>query len=110
MINLLLVIGFIFSVFLLIFPIKKIISQNKIDNDLLFILLSNLILLLGFLYFFIILNHLFTSFFISLFLMIFAYLLIYHIKNILGKYEIFSLFYFLTSVYNFSSILILTLF
>lgn len=110
MINLYLTIGFVFTHFLLLIPIKKIILEDKIDNDFLFIYISNLILLFTLFYFFILSNHLFFSFFTSFFFMIFSYLLIYHIKNLLGKYQLFTLPYFFLSVYTFSTILILCLF
>ncbi len=110
MLNFYLIVGFIFTHLLLLFPIKKIILENKIDNDFLFIYISNLLLLLALCYYFIISSVLFFSFFISLFLMIFSYLLIYHIKNLLGRYHLCSIPYFFLNVYTFSTILILCLF
>lgn len=108
--NLLLTIGFIMTQLLLLIPIRKIILLDKIDNDFLFIYLSNLLLLFAFFYTFLFKNDLFLSFFMSLFLMIFSYLLTYHIKNLFGKYNLFSLPYFFLCVYTFSNILILSLF
>lgn len=108
--NLLFTIAFILTHLLLFIPFKRMISLDKIDNDFLFIYLSNIILLIGFFYFFILASNFLFSFFISLFLMIFSYLLIYHIKNTLGQYQIFSLPYFFLSVYIFAKILIITLF
>ncbi len=108
--NLLLILGLIFSYLLLFFPIKKIILKEKIDNDFLFIYISNLLLLFAFFYYYIFACDLFFSFFVSLFLMIFSYLLIYHIKNILGKYQFLSLPYFFLCVYIFSFVLVSTLF
>ncbi len=110
MLNFYLTIGFMFTHLFLLFPIKRIILEDKIDNDFLFIYISNLILLLALCYYFIISSVLFFSFFISLFLMVFSYLLIYHIKNLLGKYHPFSLPYFFLSVYTFANILQLCLF
>lgn len=110
MLNFYLTIGFIFAHLFLLFPMKRIILEDKIDNDFLFIYISNLLLLLAFCYYFIISGILFFSFFVSLFLMIFSYLLIYHIKNLLGKYQLCSLPYFFLSVYTFASILELCLF
>ena len=105
-----LTLSFIFVHLLLCFPIKKMVLQDKIDNDFLFIYISNLILLFAFFYYFIISNQLFFSFFVSLFLMVFSYLLLYHIKNTLGKYQLFTLPYFFLSVYTFANILVLSLF
>ena len=105
-----LTLSFIFTHLLLFFPIKKMVFQDKIDNDFLFIYISNHILLLAFVYYFVISSQLFFSFFVSLFSMVFSYLLIYHIKNILGKYQLLSLPYFFLSVYTFANILMLCLF
>ena len=110
MLSFFLTIGFIITHFLLVIPIKNIILKDKIDNDFLFIYLSNIILLLAFIYYFIMVNNLFFSFFLALFLMIFSYLFIYHVKNILGKYQIFSLPYFIFCIYTFVTILKLCLF
>ncbi len=110
MLNFYLTVGFMISHLLLVFPIKKIIIFEKLDNDFLFIYISNLILLLALFYYFILLGHLFFSFFISLFFMIFSYLLIYHIKNLLGKYQLLSFPYFFLSVYTFAIIFMSCLF
>jgi hypothetical protein len=95
---------------LLFIPIGKIIYLNKVSDDLLFIFLSNIILLISLLIFFIFKYNPMFSFFISLFQMIFAFLLIYNIKNILGKYNVFSIPYFFYSVYVFCNIFILYFF
>ena len=108
--NLLLTLAFIFSHLLLFFPVHTLIIKEKIDNDFLFIYLSNLLLLFAFFYYFIFIGDLFFSFFVSLFLMIFSYLLIYHIKNIFGQYKLFSLPYFFLCVYTFSQVFLLSLF
>lgn len=105
-----LTIGFVIVHLFLIFPIKKIILKEKVDNDFVFIYISNLLLLMAFFYYFVLANTLFLSFFIALFLMIFSYLFVYHIKNCLGKYQLFSLPYFFFCVYTFAQILMLCLF
>jgi len=108
--TLILTIGIILTNVLLVFPLTKIIYLDKMNNDLLFIYLSNLIITISFIFFFIINSNLMFSFYISLFQMIFSYLLNYNIKNCLGKYNIYSIPYFFFSVYIFSNILILYLF
>lgn len=100
----------ILSNVLLFIPIKKIISLKKIDNDFLFIILSNIIFQFSIFCFFKIYHNIIISFYLAFFLMIFAYLLIYNIKNILGKYQIYSLPYFIFNVYIFVKILIIYLF
>jgi hypothetical protein len=95
---------------LLLLPITKIISLDKLDGDFLFIYLSNIILLFGLFIFLILKISPIFSFFTSLFQMIFAFLLIYNIKNILGKYNILSIPYFFYSVYIFSKIFTLYFF
>lgn len=95
---------------LLFVPFKKIIIQDKINNDLLFIYLSNVILTISFIFFYILVPIIMFSFYISLFQMIFSYLLIFNIKNILGKYNLFSLPYFVFWVFIFSKVLIIYLF
>jgi hypothetical protein len=89
---------------LILIPLKKIICLDKITNDLVFIYLSNLILLFSLIYFIYFNYIIMFCFYISFFLMIFAYLLIYNIKNILGRYNIFSIPYFILSVYIFSNV------
>ena len=101
-----LIISFIISHIFLLTTIQKIIIQSKLDNDLLFIYLSNMFLIFTFIYFFIFINNYFLSFFISLFLMIFSYLLVYHIKNIIGKYALLTFPHFLLCVYIFANLLI----
>ena len=108
--NLLLIIAFFLSNVLLLFSLGKIIKQDVMTNDLLFIYLSNLILLVSNIIFFFILDKLMISFYISLFLMIFSYMLIFNIKDCLKSYQLFSLPYFVVCVVNFAYMLILYLF
>lgn len=108
--NLFLIIAFFISNVLLLFSLGKIIKQDVMTNDLLFIYLANLILLVSNIIFFFILEKLMISFYLSLFLMIFAYMLIFNIKDCLKGYQLLSLPYFVVSVANFSYILILYLF
>ncbi len=110
MLNFGLTLAFIFTHLLFIFPIKKIIQQEKMDNDFLFIYLSNLLLLFAFFYYYLFLPHLFLAFFTALFLMIFSYLLFYHTKNLLGRYQVLSFPYFFLCVFNFANIFVLYLF
>jgi len=92
---------------LLFIPLKKTLTLLIFDNDLIFIYLSNMLLLISLYFFF---NELFISFYLSLFLMIFSYLLVYHFKNLLGSYQYITFPYFFSCVYTFSNILILYLF
>lgn len=108
--TLLLTISIIITNILIIIPLTKIIYLNKLNNDLVFIYLSNVILTISFILFFIISNDLFYSFYNSFFQMIFSYLLIYNIKNQLGKYNLLSIPYFILWVFIFSKTLILYLF
>lgn len=110
MLKVYLTICFAISHLFLLFPIKKLILAEKVDHDFLFLYITNAILLLFFFYYFVILEILLASLFVSFFLMIFSYTLIYHTKNCLGKYQLFSLPYFFISVYTFANILMLYLF
>lgn len=105
-----LTIALIITHLFLFVPLKKIIIQDKINNDLLFIFLSNIILTISFIFFYIFISNIMFSFYISLFQMIFSYLLIFNIKNILGKYNFFSIPYFVFWVFIFSKVLIIYLF
>ncbi len=105
--NLFLIIAFFISNVLILFSLSNIIKQNVLNNDLLFIYLSNLILLVSNIISFFILDNLMISFYTSLFLMIFAYMLIFNIKDCLKKYQLLSLPYFVICVINFANTLIL---
>ncbi len=96
--------------FLILIPLSKIVYNDKMNNDLLFIYLSNIILTIAFLLFFMILDNYFFTFYIAFFQMIFAYLLIFNIKNILGKYNFISLPYFVVWVFIFAKLFIIYLF
>ncbi len=106
----LLIITLLLTNTILLIPIKKIIIENKITDDFIFFYLSNIILTFAFLLFFSVLSNFTFAFYIAFFHMIFSYLLIYHIKNILGKYNLYSLPFFILWVYIFSKILICYLF
>jgi hypothetical protein len=107
---LLFTISIIITNILIFIPISKIIYLDKINDDFIFIYLSNIILIVGLsIFLFFKFNPIFL-FFISLFQMIFAFLLIYNIKNILVKYNIFSIPYFFLSVFIFCKIFILYFF
>jgi len=88
-------------------PICKIVWEEKLDNDLLFLLCSNYILIFLLSIIFNSTSPLFYSIMISLILMILAFLLIRKIKTIYNRYQILSLPYFCFCVYTFSNILIL---
>lgn len=92
------------------FPLIKIIKKDKMNNDLLFIGISNSILTISFLFFYIFVPNLMFAFYIAFFEMIFAYLLIFNIKNILGRYSLYTIPYFFVWVYIFSNLFILYLF
>ena len=109
MLNFYLMLFFVLTHLILIIPMKKVINTQKVDNDFLFIYISNLIFLSAFIYFFILANSLFFSFFFGSFLMIFSYLFVYHLKNCLGKYQLLSLPYFVLCVYTFSHVFLLCL-
>lgn len=108
--TLLLTIAIIITNILIFIPLTKIIYLNKLNNDLIFIYLSNVILTISFIIFFILSNNLFFAFYNAFFQMVFSYLLIYNIKNLFGKYNVFSIPYFILWVFIFSKILILYLF
>jgi len=97
---------YIAVVLYILIPICKIIWEDKLDNDLLFLLCSNyiLIFLLSIIFSY---YNLFYSILISLILVIMAFLLIRKIKSIYGHYQILSIPYFCFSVYVFSNILVL---
>lgn len=88
-------------------PICKIIWIDKLDNDLLFLLLANYILI--FLLSIIInsTNPIIYSILVSLILVIISFLLIRKIKSIFNHYQILSIPYFIFCVYIFSNILVL---
>lgn len=108
--TLLLTMAMIITHLLLFIPISKILIQDKLDNDLLFIYLSNVILTTSFIISYILLSNIMLSFYLSFFQMVFSYLLTYNIKNILGKYNLFSLPHFVLWVFIFSKIFILYFF
>lgn len=107
---LVLTIAIVITHLLLFIPLGAIITKEKMNNDILFIYLSNVILTIAFLFFFISIYHLMFSFYISFFQMIFSYLLIFNIKNNLKKYNLLSIPHFILWVYIFSNVLILYLF
>ncbi len=108
--TLLLIISLILTYFLNGIVTYKIIVNNKLNNDFLFIILSNIILTLAFLFFFIFTSNLMFTFYIAFFHMIFAFLFIYNVKNIFKSYTLLTLPYFFLWVYVFAKILIIYLF
>jgi hypothetical protein len=97
---------YISAILYITIPICKIIWQDKLDNDLLFLLCSNYILLLALS----IINYqidLIYSILLSLTLMIFSFLLIRKIKKIYNHYQLLSIPYFILTIYTFSFLLCL---
>lgn len=97
---------FIFSILYLLIPIIKIIMNDKLDNNSIFLYLSNYILLFSILVFYNYFNNYIYSFIISVFLMIFSFLLIRDFKSKMGYYQILSIPYFILTIYMFSYLLI----
>jgi len=91
----------------ILIPICKIIWNDLLDNDLLFLLSSNYILLFLLSIIFNYQTNLFFSIVISFILMIFSFLLIRKIKTIYGHYQLLSIPYFCFIVFIFSNILTL---
>jgi len=85
-------------------PLIKIIWNDLLDNDLIFLLCTNYILLL-------LLSIMFSTYsliysiLISFTLMLLSFLLIRKIKSILGHYQILSIPYFIFIVFTFSSLI-----
>lgn len=88
-------------------PIGKIIWNERLDNDLLFLLFTNYILIFLLSIIFNYQYNLFYSILISLFLMIASFLLVRKIRDIFNRYQILSLPYFCFTVFVFSNILVL---
>lgn len=96
---------YVFSIIYLLVPVIKIIWNNKMSDGLLFLLLSNYILLFMLSILFSYDRNLVLSLLLSFTLMIFSYLLIRCIKGTTGSLKILSLPYFFFTVFTFSSIL-----
>lgn len=88
-------------------PICKIVWNDKLDNDLTFLMCSNYILIFLLSIIFNYQTHLIYSILLSLTLMIDAFLLVRKIKDICGCYQILSIPYFCFCVFVFSNILVL---
>jgi len=88
-------------------PICKIVWDDKLDNDLIFLLCSNYILIFLLSIIFNYQTNLIYSILLSLTLMISAFILIRKIKSIFGHYQLLSIPYFIFTVFVFSNILIL---
>lgn len=96
---------YVFSIIYLLVPVIKIIWNNKMSDGLLFLLLSNYILLFMLSILFSYDRNLVLSLLLSFTLMIFSYLLIRCIKGTTGSLKILSLPYLFFTVFTFSSIL-----
>ena len=88
-------------------PICKIVWEEKLDNDLLFLLCSNYILIFLLSIIFNSTTPIIYSILISMILMISAFLLIRKIKSLYNRYQILSLPYFFFCIFSFSNILVL---
>ena len=91
----------------ILIPICKIIWNDLLDNDLLYLLSSNYILLFMLSIIFNYQTNLIYSILISFTLMVFSFLLIRKIKYIYNRYQILSLPYLFFVVYLFSNIITL---
>ena len=88
-------------------PICKIVWNDKLDNDLTFLLCCNYILIFLLSVLASYTNYLIYSILVSLTLVIAAFLLVRKIKHIYGYYQLLSIPYFIFWVFVFSNILTL---
>lgn len=72
----------------------SVLKNNRINRDLLFFLITNFILSISLLIFFNYYKDLFLTFINCLFLFLNTIFLIFEVKNIMGKYGVFTLPYF----------------
>ena len=98
---------YVASILYITIPICKIVWYDKLDNDLSFLMCANYIFIFLLSIIFNYQNNLVYSILISFTLMIFAYLLIRKIKNILDHYQLLSIPYFILTIFVFSNILVL---
>ena len=97
---------FLFSIIYIMIPIIKIILLDKLDNNTLFILLTNYILLFGIIIFYALYTYSIYPVILAFFLMISAFYLLRDLKRHLYYYQLLSLPYFLITIYIFSYSLI----
>lgn len=88
-------------------PICKIVWEEKLDNDLTFLLCTNYILIFLLSIIFSYQSNIIYSILISFTLMISSFMLIIKMHNIFGRYQLLSLPYFCFVVFTFSNILML---
>ena len=98
---------YIASILYLLIPVCKIVWNDNLDNELLFLLSSNYIVIFLLSIIFDFQNNLGFSILISFILMLLAYFLIRKIKNIYNHYQLLSIPYFCFTVFVFSNILVL---
>ena len=91
----------------ILLPICKIVWHDNLDNDLIFLLCSNYLLLFLLSVIFDYQNGLLLSILVSLTLVFFSYFLIRKIKKVFGHYQLLSIPYFCFCVFIFSNILCL---
>ena len=97
---------YVFSILYISIPIFKLIIEDLINNNTLFLLLSNYILLFGLSILYGFYNSVFYSLIIAFILMIFAFLLIRDFKTLFGRYQLLSMPYYILTIYMFSYILV----
>lgn len=98
---------YIISVLLIVIPIFKIVNYNILNENTLFLLLTNYILNIAVVIFLCYFQNYFFSLIFGIILLIFAFLLIKDFKKIFGNYELVSVPYFLVVFYTLMYILIL---
>lgn len=96
----------ILSFALFYFLLLNMLSQNKMSKDLLFFLFANIILAFTLCIFYFYFYDEYIAFFISFLFMINNYFIVREIKHIYKRYIIYSIPYFIFSVYVFSYLLI----
>ena len=97
---------YIISLVLILIPIIKIVEYNLLNENTLFLLLTNYILNIGVAIFFGYFYNLLFSLIAASFLLSFAFLLIKDFKKLFGFYSLPSIPYFLMVFYSFVYILI----
>lgn len=93
---------FLFSIIYILIPIIKIIILDKLDNNTLFLLLTNYILLFGIIIFYALFITSIYPVILALFLMISSFFLLRDLKRQLHYYQLLSVPYFLITIYIFS--------
>lgn len=98
---------YIISIILIVIPILKIVSYNLMNENTLFILLTNYILNIAVVIFLCYFENYIFSLLFGIILFIFAFLLIKNFQKIFGSYELTSVPYFLVVFYTLMYILVI---